>query len=99
MSDNYDVFYSITHPTIWQRLGYHHARAPRADGDELAEGFAPSWFMVETFIRLDWRDWLRLIFSKNLHIQCAIKTDKIIEKSRATSAIGVLPPGKVRAGG
>lgn len=83
--------------TIWQRLGFGRARAPRPEADEYLEGFAPSWFVVGTYCHLDWRDRLRVLISGNLHVEQAVKTDVLIGRSRAHSAVSVLPPGKRRA--
>ena len=88
------VYYKL--PTfwerLWQRLGFHGARALRPDEDELKEGWAPSWFIVETLVHLGWLDRFRVLVSGNLHIDHAIKTDVPIGKSYSTSAVGILPP-------
>lgn len=88
-------FYAAARPTIWQRLGFGYAHAPRP---ELADGWAPSWFVVGSVCHLDWRDRLRVLISGNLHVEAAVKTDVIISRSRATSAVSVLPPGEPVAG-
>jgi hypothetical protein len=90
------AYYAVSRPTLWQRLGFGECHALRHDEDEYAEGFAPSWFIVGTRIRLDWKDRLRALVSGNLMVECACKTDAIIKKSRATSAVSVLPPGPIR---
>lgn len=83
-------------PTFWQllwpRLGFRRGHAPRPDEDELTEGWAPSWFVVETYVSLGWLDRIRVLISGKLHIDNAIKTDVEIGKSRATSSVGILPP-------
>jgi hypothetical protein len=80
-------------------MGFRECHAPRPDEDENVEGFAPSWFIVVTRIRFDWKDRLRALVSGNLMVECACKTDAIINKSRATSAVSVLPPGRARSRG
>ncbi len=77
---------------FWPRLGFHHAHAPRPDEDELKDGWAESWFVVETYVTLDWLDRLRVLVSGKLHVDHAIKTDVPIGRSQAVSAIGILPP-------
>jgi hypothetical protein len=87
-------------PTFWERfwprLGFHRGRAPRPDEDELKEGWAPSWLIVETYVRLGWMDRLRVLLSGKLHVDHAIKTDVPIGRSSAVSGIGVLPPNAKR---
>jgi hypothetical protein len=83
---------------LWIFLGFRKGHAPRPDEDELKDGWAPSWFCVETYIHLDWSDRLRVLISGNLHIDHAIKTDLPINKSNAVSAVGILPPGANRNG-
>lgn len=90
------AFYAVHHPTIWQRLGFGRCRAPRPEEDEYAEGFAPSWLVTGVVCHLDWRDRLRVLVSGNLHVECALKTDVVVERSRSTSAVSVLPPGDPR---
>jgi hypothetical protein len=89
-------YYALQRFSLWRCLGFGECRALRPEEDELTEGWAPSWFAVGTKAHLDWRDRLRVLISGNLHIDHAIKTDAIINKSRATSAISVLPPGRIR---
>jgi hypothetical protein len=79
-------------PTIWHRLGFGEVSAPRPEEDETIEGYAPSWFIVGTRVHLDWRDRLRVLITGNLMVESAVKTDAVINKSYATSAVGVLPP-------
>jgi hypothetical protein len=79
---------------LWCWLGYGWARAPRPDEDELIEGWAPGWFIVETRAHLDWKDRLRILVSGNLMVQQAIKTDVPIARSRSTSDIKILRPGR-----
>ena len=96
MSDVNEVhaFYKL--PTFWERfwprLGFHHARAERPDEDELREGWAPSWFVVETYVRLSWADRLRVMISGKMHVDHAIKTDVPIGRSTSTSSVAILPP-------
>lgn len=75
-------------------FGYHHGHALRPGHEEEADGWAPSWFIVETWVHLDWVDRLRLLVSGNLHVEQAIKTDVPINRSRSTSGVGILAPGK-----
>lgn len=88
------AFYKL--PTFqerwWPRLGFRCGHAPRPDEDELKEGWAPSWFVVETYVRLGWLDRLRVLISGKLHLDHAIKTDVEIGKSFSTSDVGILPP-------
>lgn len=79
-------------PTIWQRLGFGECRAPRPDDEEHLEGYAPSWFMVVTRAHLDWKDRLRLLVTGNLMVECALKTDVAIGKSKASTAVSILRP-------
>lgn len=88
-----NAFYAPYRPTIWERLGFHDAHAPRPDEQELADGWAPSWFIVRTGVHLDWRDRLRVMISGNLRVEQVIKTDVEIKRSDAASAVGILPPG------
>ena len=95
MDESHGAYYKP--PTFWEkfwpRLGFHHAHAPRPDEDELKDnGWAPSWFMVETYVHLDWVDRLRLLISGKLHVEQSVKTDVVISKSSATSGFGILPP-------
>jgi hypothetical protein len=83
-------------PSIWNRLGFCSCSAPCPDADEFAEGWAPSWLMVETRVHLGWKDRLRVLISGNLMTDCAVKTDVPIARSRATSVVSVLPPGRIR---
>ena len=77
---------------FWSWLGCGKCRAPRPEEDEFAEGYAPSWFIVETFVCLDWKDRLRLLLSGKAMVQAAVKTDVQITRSRSTSAFSVLRP-------
>jgi hypothetical protein len=86
-------FCCVQKRTIWQRLGFGTCQAPRPDEEEDAPGWAPSWFIVETRADLDWKDRLRVLVTGRLMIQSAIKTDVTISRSRATTAISILPPG------
>jgi hypothetical protein len=79
-------------PTIWHRLGFGECSAPRPDSEETLEGYAPSWFIVGTRIHLGWQDRLRMLITGNLMVECAVKTDVAISKSKASSAVSVLPP-------
>jgi hypothetical protein len=90
-------YYTVSKPTIWQRLGFGRAHAERPEELEREEGFAPSWFITETYGHFSFLDRVRILVSGNIHVQCAIKTDQIIEKSKAVSAISVLKPGSLRA--
>lgn len=95
MSMAENAFAQIARPTIWQRLGFGTAHAPRPDEDELLEGFAPSWFIVGCYARLSWRARLRVLVSGNLMVETAVKTDVTVSRSLARSAISVLPPGRL----
>jgi hypothetical protein len=77
---------------VWRWLGFKHACADRPEEDEEAEGWAPSWFIVETWVHLDWKDRIRILLSGKLHVEQAVKTDVPISRSRSTSAVGVLSP-------
>lgn len=95
-TDGPHAFYAIYKPTIrerfWRASGFRHANAERPDSDE--EGWAPGWLAVNTFAHLGWLDRLRLLISGNVEIECFVKTDVSIGKSRAVSSVGILPPGK-----
>lgn len=91
-----NAFYLVHCPTIWERLGFKGAYVPRPNEDEQAPGYAPSWMMCDTFVYLDWRDRLRVLWSGRIMVQVAIKTDVVVHKHSATSAIGILPPAGVR---
>lgn len=97
-SDNARAYYAEYRRTIWDRLGFRlAARAPRPEHEEEMPGFAPSWFVVGTRIRLDWKDRIRVLVSGNAHVDIAVKTDLMISKSQASSDFAVLPPGAHRA--
>lgn len=95
MEQNSAAYYKL--PTyrerLWHRLGFSRAHAPRLDVDELKDGWAPSWLMVETFVYLSWADRFRVLISGKLHVDNAIKTDVDVGRSSGTSAVGILPPG------
>lgn len=91
---NARAHYAEYRRTIWDRLGFRQAaRAPRPESEEELPGFAPSWFVVGTRIRLDWKDRIRVLVSGNAHVDIAIKTDKMINRSLSSSDFAVLPPG------
>ena len=94
MSEKASVYCAEPKFSVWKLLGFGTRHAPRLDEDEAKEGWAISWFVVETFARLDWRDRMRVLISGNVYIDHAIKTDVPIARSYATSAISVLPPGR-----
>lgn len=90
---NYCAVYK---PTIWERLGFRSAYLHRPEEEEHEEGYAPSWFITETYAHFDWVDRLRILVSGNVHVHCAIKTDVIINKSKATSAVAVMAPNAIK---
>jgi hypothetical protein len=90
------AYYAKPKFSLWRALGFGTCAAPRPG--ELAEhpDWAPSWFIITTRARLDWRDRLRVLVSGNLCIDQAVKTDVPIARSRSTSAISVEPPSSHR---
>jgi hypothetical protein len=89
-------YYATSRPTIWQRLGFGECSAPRPEEEEHLEGFAASWLMTDTRIRLDWKDRLRVLLSGNLMVSCATKTDHPVGKCFSRSAVSVMAPGAIK---
>lgn len=94
MTESTQAFYALPSRSqrLWCWFGFGEARAERPDEDELSEGWAPSWFIIGTKARLDWKDRIRVLISGKVMIEQAVKTDVIIGRSRSTSAFSVLRP-------
>lgn len=81
-------------PSLWNRL------FPGAPGvavrfrSEL-KAEADTWLMVETRIRLDWKDRLRLLFSGCAETRTRVYTNVLVDQAYSDSTFGVLPPRSV----
>lgn len=76
---------------IFSRLGFGTCTA-RPQMEEI-EGFPPSWITAHTYIRLDWKDRLRVFVSGRLFVAQAIQTDVEVSQSVITTRTSVPAPG------
>jgi hypothetical protein len=77
-------------PTIWHRLGYGACHVDFPDEDEPT--LPPGAISTDIYIRLDWRDRLRLFVTGCLFVSVKTKTNVVVETAISRSGVGILWP-------
>lgn len=79
-------FYQEFKPTIWHRMGFREAAAPRSTEREDAE-----FVVTETTVALGFLDRLRVLVCGTLRVQTRTYTSAPVDVLETTSAVGVTP--------
>ena len=89
--------YQETRRTIWDRLGFGFRRSAelldwKVTAPKPSDWFVPGVLTTGTWIKLDWRDRLRLLLSGTLLVETYTRTDVEVRRCESRNAIGIMAP-------
>lgn len=77
----------------WSWLGFGVPALPSMDDLDGAPGMAAGHFGTTLYVKLDWRDRLRVLVSGRIGIELAYKTDAQVTRAITRIDSRALPPG------